>query len=112
MLELPSTDLQREGRIGEVDHLLLLEVTSQIGGGGVERSGRSRREREQLPRAGRAGGWQRRRLFEHDVGVGASHTEGAHRRSPRGRPSALPLTALAVHEEGAAFEVDLGLGRW
>ena len=105
--ESPAAEL--EG-VGDVRQLLLRmggQVERQVVGGGLESAGGPRAERQELPAPRRTRRLERRRLFEHHVGVRPAHAEGAHPGPARGIAGG-PAGQAGVDIEGAAREIDLG----
>ena len=101
-----SSSLQSNGS-GRLEQVSIGVIAGIMGGSlampGPVPSG----EEEQLRLARRAGGLQRRGLFDHRVGVGAADPEGAHTRAPWLAVPHLPIAGLRHDIEGAVLEIDL-----
>jgi hypothetical protein len=102
--------LERVGDIRQIQLGVLLEVRGEALATLVERGAVARGEREQLVRHGAR---RRRgplgRLLEDGVRVGAAHAERVHRAPPR-LLAARPRRERRIDDEGAAREVDGGVG--
>jgi hypothetical protein len=83
MVELGPPHLQGVGDVGEVVVRMAPQVLGQVPGALLQRRGSEGREDHELERARRAPGLDLRRLFEHQVGVGAADPERAHPRTAR-----------------------------
>lgn len=109
MGERAPSPLQRVGDIRSGKRRVLVEVRVKLRDPARQRRLRASRHHEQVGPP--CGGPERHGqvLLQNDVNVGTSEAEGRHRRAPRGR-SRLPRTRVGVNVEGAALEVDPGIG--
>ena len=109
--------LQRVGHVGKPSARVHpgrrtgFQVLGQVRRSAVQRRGALGRHQQHLLRSRHARGLGRRRLFQHRVGVGATHAERAHARAPRGVGGARPWRQLRDHPKRAVGEVDLRVGR-
>ncbi len=107
--EPPPADLQRIGGVGDPGLGMPLEMLAET----VDRAGQrrlaARREREQLPRTAGGSGGERRRLLEHDMGIGAADAERAHAGAPGGR-GVFPLGQPGGDAERALLQLQLRIG--
>src|SRR5262245_51397718 len=71
-------DLQGIGHIGEALAGVLTDMANEVRRRALERGIRFGREHQRVPGPRLARRLNRRRLFEHDVGVGAAEAESAH----------------------------------
>ena len=108
VLELAAAELERVGRVGQVELGVVFEMLGQIRGHGLQGGVGLGRQEQQLPRSGVARVVRRGSLLDDAVRIGAPNAEGA---DPGPAHSvALPRGKLGIDVERAFGEVDLRVG--